>query len=1074
MTAALAAALPQAQAQTVTFDTADYGAIGVYDTWEQSPFRNGALQGNVAVTANPLTAVDDRLGFAPDTTACVLGFQRSRYGSNTFGARVDLKQPFALTTTTRYVHVLIHKPKAGRSMLIGLGKRTDRPGQSPDVEQFWAFSTNTVGPGEWVDAVFPIKGAAGVEIHSLVVVPDCEPTHDLDADFLCYIDGIEVNDNPLTATQRDDYPLNFSSTQTYTRGDRGLTAIRLGAQTATVAATVSSGSTPVYRFIDNASFAAKPGESVQPAFTYKGTWMSGYVYVDYDNDGRFSSSILPSGVPTDSSDLKSYSYYSATGGQGRNSKGQTVANGNNVSGGAITPPAFTIPDGLAYGFYRMRYKVDWNDLDAGGSIVSGNDIVGNGGAIADIRLNVHPDEVTISDEQRNGDVLDATGSALGYKIPFGKAFTIKMRPENGFTYSGVRIRHGYNLSGDSLVHSTPQYVDVVVKKSAFGDDDTYTIPAAWVDGDIVVEGLFVSGDSPVEEDFYPVAFDKATDRTRTDRVLNGISLAAANFSVPEPTRMYNDLTARSFVVRPGETVDPGFSYTGRWMDGYVYIDKNRNGFFDAAMPEAQGALQPDNDLVAFSGLTLADGTAYNSAGTRLSNLSAYDPPAFTIPDDMEEGFYMMRYKIDWDSYLPEGRVDESNNIIANGGGIVDVRLCVTSGGSATVSVDADHGSLSLADGTPLAEARPALGEAMTVLAAPDAGYRLERVVLRHGNLSGDSISNHVAQYADAVFEGSAVDGGMMVIPGSYVDGDLRFTALFSPADDDEQVYRLVFDDEFNQPDGTQPDPARWASSARRNATWNRFVADDARVHYVEDSALVLKAIPNTDKATDSADMLTGAMETQGKFGFQYGRIDVRFKTEHHTGNFPAVWMMPVDNSDGWPNDGEIDIFETIDNQNKSYHTVHTNWTYNLKHTGDPRSSASVDIDVTQWHVYSFEWEATQLRWYIDGEQVFSYDKSASEDALANGQWPFDRSFYVIVNQSVGNGSWAAQADTRHTYTSWVDYVRVYQKQPATGIAEVAVRRPADGAVYTLQGMRVDGRSLPKGIYIRGGSKFVVR
>ena len=51
----------------------------------------------------------------------VLGFQRSRYGSNTFGARIDLKQPFALTKETKYVHVMIHKPKAGRTMLIGLG-----------------------------------------------------------------------------------------------------------------------------------------------------------------------------------------------------------------------------------------------------------------------------------------------------------------------------------------------------------------------------------------------------------------------------------------------------------------------------------------------------------------------------------------------------------------------------------------------------------------------------------------------------------------------------------------------------------------------------------------------------------------------------------------------------------------------------------------------------------------------------------------------------------------------------------------------------------------------------------------
>ena len=36
-----------ASAQTeVTFDTQDYKSIGVYDTWEASPFRTGVLNGN--------------------------------------------------------------------------------------------------------------------------------------------------------------------------------------------------------------------------------------------------------------------------------------------------------------------------------------------------------------------------------------------------------------------------------------------------------------------------------------------------------------------------------------------------------------------------------------------------------------------------------------------------------------------------------------------------------------------------------------------------------------------------------------------------------------------------------------------------------------------------------------------------------------------------------------------------------------------------------------------------------------------------------------------------------------------
>lgn len=175
-----------AKAQTVTFDKNDYASVGVYDTWEESPFRTGVLKGNCHVAKNPFrnTGNDSRY---------VLGFQRSRYGSNTFGARIDLKEPFALTSKVQYVHVKIHKPKAGRVMLIGLGKRTERVGQSRETEQFWVLPMAKVTTDQWNDAVFPIKGHDGIDIYTLVVVPDCESTHHLPSDFICYIDDIIVS-----------------------------------------------------------------------------------------------------------------------------------------------------------------------------------------------------------------------------------------------------------------------------------------------------------------------------------------------------------------------------------------------------------------------------------------------------------------------------------------------------------------------------------------------------------------------------------------------------------------------------------------------------------------------------------------------------------------------------------------------------------------------------------------------------------------------------------------------------------------------------------------------------------------
>ena len=94
---------------TITFDSEDYKSIAVYDKWEKSPFRTGALSGNAGVTENPDVEVDEVIGMAPNSTGKVLALQRSRFGSNTFGVRINLKE----------------KPADSRLMVIGLGKRVE-------------------------------------------------------------------------------------------------------------------------------------------------------------------------------------------------------------------------------------------------------------------------------------------------------------------------------------------------------------------------------------------------------------------------------------------------------------------------------------------------------------------------------------------------------------------------------------------------------------------------------------------------------------------------------------------------------------------------------------------------------------------------------------------------------------------------------------------------------------------------------------------------------------------------------------------------------------------------------------
>ena len=478
-------------AQTINFENNDYKQLGIYDTWEASPFRTGALKGNYAVVDNHLTNIDEMLSIAPNASNKILAVQRSRYGSNTFGVRIDLIETFELTPKTKYLHVMVNRPYSGRIMVVGLGKRTDRPAQSPETEQFWAMSTTDITPDKWVDVVLPIKGNGGINIHSLVVVPDCESPHNYTSDAICYIDNIEISDNPAPKFTYDYYAINFDKKQHYTRRDRYINGIALTSPTdgkQSIATTKSPNT--VYVNLDNHSLNARAGEQVIATFDYTGGWMNGYIFIDKNRDGKFTATINDDyTIPTES-ELMAYSCYSHEDSNGYNSIG-TFLSGQDRN--TLNPPAFTLPADLAPGIYRLRYKVDWNSIDPAGSLNADNSIISNGGGIIDIRLNIHDENCQVNDANRNGEVLAADGSKLsGYSAPFGQPFTIVMNPEKGFEYSGIIVKHGYNLSGDSIdTHGNVQWTSTHFERQLFSTNHSFTIPAEYMDGDIEIEGLFI-------------------------------------------------------------------------------------------------------------------------------------------------------------------------------------------------------------------------------------------------------------------------------------------------------------------------------------------------------------------------------------------------------------------------------------------------------------------------------------------------------------------------------------------------------------------------------------------------------
>ena len=209
--------------------------------------------------------------------------------------------------------------------------------------------------------------------------------------------GGEFNYEEETPDQpKDDYAINFDKDAKQTHASRYSTSVSLQ-QTGKDKQTIEFGKTMNgYEDLTTGTdkFTVEAGSEVTPSIGYVGEWMHGYVYIDLDNNKQFSFNA--DGADQTGTDVVSYSYY-----KDQNSKGETVASSCNVN----PMPAFTAP--TTPGTYRIRFKVDWDNVDAGGSVASGNYILNNGGGIYDATLEVVEPVVdgisTINAEVANGE-----------------------------------------------------------------------------------------------------------------------------------------------------------------------------------------------------------------------------------------------------------------------------------------------------------------------------------------------------------------------------------------------------------------------------------------------------------------------------------------------------------------------------------------------------------------------------------------------------------------------------------------------------------------------------------------------
>ncbi|VGO19343.1 Keratan-sulfate endo-1,4-beta-galactosidase [Pontiella sulfatireligans] len=245
--------------------------------------------------------------------------------------------------------------------------------------------------------------------------------------------------------------------------------------------------------------------------------------------------------------------------------------------------------------------------------------------------------------------------------------------------------------------------------------------------------------------------------------------------------------------------------------------------------------------------------------------------------------------------------------------------------------------------------------------------------------------------------------------------------------DNDSRWKLVWFDEF---DGKRLDDSNWIRCHRGKSDWANTMSDDPRLLEIDDSKLHLHGIANDARVEDPAPYLTAGITSKGKFSVQYGKVQIRARFKSAQGAWPALWMLGVEGQ--WPANGEIDLMEHLNFDQKIYQTVHSEYTVKFDKTNTPKSGGTAAIKRDDWNTYGCEWDADQIVFTVNGKLTHIYPRVPS---AGDKQWPFDQPFYFIFSMQIGgkwvNGSGATNPE-HYPASMSVDWVRVYEQQALLG------------------------------------------
>lgn len=226
---------------------------------------------------------------------------------------------------------------------------------------------------------------------------------------------------------------------------------------------------------------------------------------------------------------------------------------------------------------------------------------------------------------------------------------------------------------------------------------------------------------------------------------------------------------------------------------------------------------------------------------------------------------------------------------------------------------------------------------------------------------------------------------------------------------------LTFQDEFAEPhiDGT-----RWVARDPWETEKNNELQGYAPGAFsVQEGVLQIRCEKTTvfyDGKT--REYRSGMLTTLGRFSQCFGRFEVRCRVPRGKGLWPAFWMLPDPLT--WP--PEIDVLEILGHDTDQVYLSH--------HWPDPKNPGGKSLSQTEkfrgpdfaegFHTFAVEWEATEIRWYVDGVQRHRATREIPQGPM-----------FLLLNLAVGG--WAEAPDETTVFPALyeIDYVRAWQRAP---------------------------------------------